>query len=233
MGDNLIMGSDGSYWVYNEHNESEVSGTFFLLRFDRNGNLTDRIRPYETDGRYHIIDYTGELIQLGDRMWFNPPFSDTIFELNPKSRALTPRYVLNPPEAMSEADKKRARKGGIPDPLRYLDFHFASMLRGLLRAWAEDAQIYPMYYDQNAMVNLSLRDGIAQGGINQLVGQSFRIYPIDDDRVMMKIAYGILGKTIAQPCWEEAFEAHPGLADEIRYGAENQAPLILTFAAKK
>lgn len=233
FGDNLHLAADGSYWVYNEHNESEVSEYFYLLRFDREGNLTDRILPYPKKANLQILDYTGELSKNGDQIWVNLPFSDTLFELNTNTRQLVPAYVLNPPNAMSIADKERAKKGAIPENLRYMDYHFAPMADGLLYAWVDATDVHPMYFDKRNGTNISLPAGKETGGINELVARVYNIHPIDNERVMLRVPHGALQAIMKAERWEQGFADYPGLADEIRYGAANRMPLVLTFSAKK
>lgn len=90
-----------------------------------------------------------------------------------------------------------------------------------------------MYFDKRNGTNISLPAGKETGGINELVARVYNIHPIDNERVMLRVPHGALQAIMKAERWEQGFADYPGLADEIRYGAANRMPLVLTFSAKK
>ncbi|MBK7938399.1 MAG: 6-bladed beta-propeller [Lewinellaceae bacterium] len=92
-GQQMAILPDGGYVVYNEFGATDISGKYHLVYYDNKGNLIKRALPYPESSDGWGYEYTGFLTSAGHQIWFNPPFSDTVFSLS-KNR-ITPVYVLD------------------------------------------------------------------------------------------------------------------------------------------
>lgn len=80
--------------VYNELNANDISGSNYLIFYDRQGNLLKKSLPYSPDLNGYGYTFTGFLSKSGKHLFFAPPFSDTLFEILSKDQ-ITPRYILD------------------------------------------------------------------------------------------------------------------------------------------
>lgn len=93
IGDKLARASDGSYFVYNELSETPLTGNHRLMVYDAKGNLLKRMQPFDRRLENWGYEFSGFLSSSGDRIWYSPPFCDTIFEV--QKQAVIPRFRLD------------------------------------------------------------------------------------------------------------------------------------------
>ena len=93
FGQNMALLPNGGFLVYNEFGASDISGNYHLIVYDDKGNLADRISRYPESADGWGYDYTGFLTTCQKEIWYNPPFSDTIFTVS--GERITPKYTLN------------------------------------------------------------------------------------------------------------------------------------------
>ena len=93
-GDRLVsLPNKSGHVVYNEMSANEVSGDYYLLFFDNEGNLKKRVSGYPKTCNGQSYEFTGFLTSLKSNIWFSPPFCDTIFVLDRGN--IVPRYTLD------------------------------------------------------------------------------------------------------------------------------------------
>lgn len=92
-GQHMAVLPDGSYIVYNEFGATDISGMFHLIFYDKSGNLIKRMDPYPPTSDGWGYEYAGFLASGNNKIWFNPPFSDTIFSVSKNN--FSPAYVLD------------------------------------------------------------------------------------------------------------------------------------------
>ncbi len=92
-GQQMAVLPDGGYVVYNEFGATDISGMFHLVFYDKKGNLVRRLYPYPTASDGWGYEYTGFLSSGKDQIWFNPPFSDTVFAVTKNN--FLPAFILD------------------------------------------------------------------------------------------------------------------------------------------
>lgn len=92
FGEELEKLEDG-YVAYNEYNATDISGNNHLIFYDDNGNITSRLFPYPDHKNGMSFGFAGSLSYSDGTAWFNPPFSDTIFQVN--KNKIIPRFIMD------------------------------------------------------------------------------------------------------------------------------------------
>lgn len=87
-----IEASNNNFLIYNEFNATDETGDNFLILTDSEGKILKTFFPYHNP-KGMGFEFAGFLNQSSQNIWFNPPFSDTIYLVN--QGEYSPAYCLN------------------------------------------------------------------------------------------------------------------------------------------
>jgi hypothetical protein len=95
FGDQLAVGKNKIYYIYNEFNSTEATGSNFLIETSHTGKVVNRLYPFNSsmDGAGYF--YAGYMhCEFDGNIFINPPFVDTIF-LVANDEQVYPSYVID------------------------------------------------------------------------------------------------------------------------------------------
>lgn len=92
FGEEIEPNNEGELVAYNEFNATDISGLHHLVFYDKKGNVVQRMYPYLQAQDGNGFAFAGSLT-ASNGLWFNPPFSDTVFEIS--GRKLHPQFIFD------------------------------------------------------------------------------------------------------------------------------------------
>jgi len=143
--------------VYNEYNATDISGLHHLLFYDRRGNLVGRAFPYPEKQDGNGFAFTGFLSGSNGQIWFNPAFSDTVYEIS--GQHIIPRYVFNFGSARLPAGLREEKLSGWDaHDYSYLDENFIKTGRFLVFGYFDHRKIKLGVFDESTAKFLGFQD---------------------------------------------------------------------------
>lgn len=143
--------------VYNEYNATDISGLYHLLFYDRDGNLAGRAFPYQKKQDGNGFAFTGFLSGSNSQTWFNPAFSDTVYEISGQN--IIPRYVFNFGNAGLPAGLREEKLSGWDaHDYSYLDENFIKTGRFLVFGYFDNRKIKLGIFDESTGKFLGFQD---------------------------------------------------------------------------
>jgi hypothetical protein len=92
-GYDLAYADTGALAFFTLYTPSETSGPYHVSIVDGRGQLKTRLAPFPPSRRMGV-SHTGFLSRSDNKVWFSPPFGDTVYQLA-AGQEMTARYHLN------------------------------------------------------------------------------------------------------------------------------------------
>ncbi|MCB0542989.1 MAG: 6-bladed beta-propeller [Saprospiraceae bacterium] len=144
--------------VYNEYNATPVSGNYHLLFYDRKGNLTKKAFPYAAKQDGNGFAFTGSISNSNGTVWFNPPFSDTVYEITSAGRTI-PRFVYDfGSSAIPATLREEKLSGWDTHDYAYVNENFISLGRFVLFGYFSNRRIKLGVFDEFTGKFLAFQD---------------------------------------------------------------------------
>ncbi|MEZ4920701.1 MAG: 6-bladed beta-propeller [Saprospiraceae bacterium] len=227
FGDDIAVFEDGKSVVYNEFNSSEYTGTNHLIFYDEKGNLTGRMHSYERGKDHAGFLFTGFLSKIGNDVWFNPPFSDTIYKVEYQS--VTPKFVFGfGGKTLPEGMKNKSAGINLLD-YSFLNEDFFTDGSFSIAATTEKEKIHIYAFDHsNSNLSIDLRATNPSDPLYHLF-QSGRIFPKDSKTFGFAILPTRLNYLISKnKITKEALDnVLPGLYDKAAALDRSGNPIII------
>lgn len=230
-GDEIEMLANGGYLVYNEYGASDISGLNFLLFYDKEGNLLKRTLSYPERCDGNSYDGVGFLSRSDGTIWFNPPFCDTVFEI--EGFKAIPRYQFDfGQSSIPEQLRWRKLTGWDVDEYSYLKEGFVKLGRFVVVQYFDKQRLKIGIFDEQTGKFLSLYEAekdflyeLAQvGKIFSKENSSFALV-LEPRRIRYLFNKKLLDET-------ELAKHHPELLAAVKNNASSNNPIMLYFSFK-
>lgn len=94
IGDMMERTNEGGYVLYNEYSSTDATLNNYLVFYDKECHLIEAKMPYDFEKEGISYSWSGFLSRSDNRIWFSPPFNNTIYEVDEKKRVI-PRYQFD------------------------------------------------------------------------------------------------------------------------------------------
>lgn len=176
FGEEIELTNQGEIVAYNEFNATEISGLNHLVFYDKNGNVVKRMYPYLKAQDGNGFAFAGSLT-ASNGLWFNPPFSDTVFEIS--GRKLYPQFIFDFGEkAMPMNVRNQKLDGWDTDNYSYLSESMVKVGNFLVFKYHDEHKLKLGIFDEISGRFAAFRD-MQPDGLHELF-QLGDLYPKDE-----------------------------------------------------
>lgn len=233
IGDMMERADNGNYILYNEHSGTEATENNYLVFFDKKGNLLKREMPYAIEKENVAYGYTGFLLRSGRQIWFNQPFSNTVYEVRAQGE-MTPRYELDFGSSNVPADLLN-KKIRLPDVenLGFLHEWFVKNGHMIQFEYQLNNRICHGMFDENTGQFCDFRN-IAADAYSRLFSRG-TVMPKSEEEFILVLRAEQIESLMDDHLVEKNVlnNLSAGLGDAIETAYNQQQPVILSFRYKE
>lgn len=231
FGDMMERLENGHYILYNEHNPTEVTGNNYIVMYDKDGNLLKKQMPYNPEKNAFGYNYTGFLTRSGKDIWFSPPMSDIVYEVN--DRGCFPRYEFDfgskklPPDLASTA-----ARGSDIQSYSFLNERFVTNMHFIQFEYQSDGGVCHGMFDETTGQSINLRN-IRNDCLSNLFSRG-TVMPKDEDEFVLVLRTNQVQSLVKNNLIDQAAlnTAYGGLGDALLQAANDNHDFLAYFTYK-
>jgi 6-bladed beta-propeller len=230
-GDDVETDEQGNIFAYNECGASEFSGLNYLIVFDKDGNIINKMMPYPKEKDDLSFGYTGTLCKSDNKIWFTPPFSSTIYQVDSKNCIPKYQFDFGEQNIPSNLLEQKINSSDIRD-YGFLTEYFAKVGTSLLIETQVKSMIrHGLYnelnqnfYDLNSMERDCLSKLILRGTVINKNNEEFALI-LRANQVKKLIEQNLVD-------FDALDTQFAGLGQTFKSMAGNETPVLIYFKPK-